>query len=99
LNNLDFGLIEFIASLHNFEKNNEDSLKILTQYKNNQSEYISRVRKQIEIQKTLLSGELSRKFSLNDHAWDSDQMKRKSKSVHIKKTGFILIQFGKLNSV
>ncbi|RIW15792.1 potassium transporter [Algoriphagus lacus] len=58
-----------------FRKYDEDSLKILAQYKNNQSEYISRVRKQIEIQETLLSGELSRKFSLNDHAWDSDQMK------------------------
>lgn len=58
-----------------FRKYDEDSLKILAQYKNNQSEYISRVRKQIEIQETLLSGEMSRKFSLNDHAWDSDQMK------------------------
>lgn len=27
------------------------------------------------MQETLLSGELSKKFSLNDHAWDSEQMK------------------------
>jgi CPA2 family monovalent cation:H+ antiporter-2 len=58
-----------------FRKYDEDSLKILAQYKNNQAEYISKVRKQIEIQETLLSGELSKKFSLNDHAWDSEQMK------------------------
>jgi monovalent cation:H+ antiporter-2, CPA2 family len=58
-----------------FRKYDEEALKTLSQYKNNQAEYISKVRKQIETQEMLLSGELSKKFSLNDHAWDSDLMK------------------------
>lgn len=58
-----------------FRKYDEDSLKILVKYRSNQAEYISKIRKEIEIQETLLSGELSRKFSMNDHAWDSDQLK------------------------
>ncbi|OOG74817.1 monovalent cation:proton antiporter-2 (CPA2) family protein [Algoriphagus sp. A40] len=58
-----------------FRKYDEDSLKILVKYRSNQAEYISKIRKQIEIQETLLSGELSRKFSMNDHVWDSDQLK------------------------
>ncbi|SEF63477.1 monovalent cation:proton antiporter-2 (CPA2) family protein [Algoriphagus boritolerans] len=58
-----------------FRKYDEDSLKVLVNYRSNQAEYISKVRKQIEIQEALLSGELSRKFSMNDQAWDSDQLK------------------------
>jgi CPA2 family monovalent cation:H+ antiporter-2 len=58
-----------------FRKYDEEALKTLSQYKNNQAEYISKVRKQIETQEMLLSGELSRKFSLNDHAWDSEPLK------------------------
>ncbi|WP_026951581.1 monovalent cation:proton antiporter-2 (CPA2) family protein [Algoriphagus mannitolivorans] len=58
-----------------FKKYDEDALKVLVQYKNNQNEYISKIKKQIEQQESMISGELSRKFSLNDHAWDSEQMK------------------------
>lgn len=58
-----------------FRDYDEQALKVLVQFKNNRKEYISKVRKQIEMQESLLSGELSRKFSLNDHAWDSEQMK------------------------
>ncbi len=58
-----------------FRKYDEDSLKILVKYRGNQAEYISKVKKQIEIQEALLSGELSRKFSMNDQAWDSEQLK------------------------
>lgn len=61
-----------------FRKYDEDSLKILVKYRGNQAEYISKVRKQIEIQEALLSGELSRKFSMNDSAWDSEQLKDES---------------------
>lgn len=61
-----------------FRKYDEESLKILVKYRSNQAEYISKVRKQIEIQETLLSGELSRKFSMNDHAWDSDLLKEQA---------------------
>lgn len=59
-----------------FRDYDEKALKVLVQYKNNRQEYISKVRKQIELQESLLSGELSKKFSLNDHAWDSEQMKK-----------------------
>ncbi|MCZ8156481.1 MAG: hypothetical protein O9264_10210, partial [Leptospira sp.] len=58
-----------------FRDYDEKALSVLVQFKNNKQEYISKVRKQIEMQETLLSGELSKKFSLNDHAWDSEQMK------------------------
>jgi len=58
-----------------FRSYDEEALKVLVKYKNNQNEYISKVKTYIEMQESLLSGELSKKFSLNDHAWDSEQMK------------------------
>ncbi|HCB47474.1 MAG TPA: potassium transporter, partial [Algoriphagus sp.] len=60
-----------------FRKYDEDALKVLFQYKNDREEYISKVKKQIEQQELLLSGELSKKFSLNDQAWDSEPMKNR----------------------
>ncbi|MFN3996525.1 monovalent cation:proton antiporter-2 (CPA2) family protein [Algoriphagus sp.] len=62
---------------HQFREYDEQALKVLVNFKDNKNEYISKVRKEIEIQEAMLSGELSKKFSLNDHAWDSDQMKDK----------------------
>ncbi len=62
---------------HQFREYDEQALKVLVNYKNNKKEYISKVKKEIEIQEAMLGGELSKKFSLNDHAWDSDQMKDK----------------------
>lgn len=62
-----------------FKAYDEEALKVLVQYKGNQDEYISKVKKQIEMQESLLSGELMRKFSMNDHAWDSDVMKEPHK--------------------
>jgi len=38
--------------------------------------YISAARKQIEIQEELLNNDFAQKPSFNDHAWDSDEMKR-----------------------
>jgi CPA2 family monovalent cation:H+ antiporter-2 len=61
-----------------FRKYDEESLKVLVKYRSNETEYISKIRKQIEIQEALLSGELSRKFSMNDSAWDSDQLKEEN---------------------
>lgn len=58
-----------------FRNYDDEALKVLVNYKHNQDEYISKVKTYIEMQESLLSGELSRKFSLNDHAWDSEQMK------------------------
>lgn len=58
-----------------FREYDEKALQVLVQFKNNRKEYVSKVRKQIEMQESLLSGELSKKFSMNDHAWDSEQMK------------------------
>lgn len=62
-----------------FREYDESALKILVNYKNDRKEYISKVKKQIESQEALLSGELARKFSLNDHAWDSEGIKEKLK--------------------
>lgn len=58
-----------------FHDYDEASLKVLIKYKNNQDEYISKARQQIEMQEALLSGEMMRKFAVNDHAWDSDAIK------------------------
>lgn len=57
----------------------EEALKVLVKFKGDKDEYISKVKKQIELQETLLSGELMRKFSMNDHAWDTDAMKKEPK--------------------
>lgn len=62
-----------------FKEYDEEALKVLVEYKGNQDEYISKVKKQIEMQESLLSGELMRKFSMNDHAWDSELMKEAQK--------------------
>jgi CPA2 family monovalent cation:H+ antiporter-2 len=60
-----------------FIKYDEDALKELVKFKNDKKEYISEVRRQIEMQEQLLSSELNRKFTLNDHAWDAEIMKGK----------------------
>lgn len=62
---------------HQFREYDEQALRVLVNYKNNKKEYLSKVKKEIEIQEAMLGGELSKKFSLNDHAWDSEQMKDK----------------------
>ncbi len=62
-----------------FHDYDEAALKVLINYKNNQDEYISKNRQQIEMQESLLSGELMRKFSVNDHTWDSDGIKEAEK--------------------
>ncbi|UZD23084.1 monovalent cation:proton antiporter-2 (CPA2) family protein [Algoriphagus halophytocola] len=58
-----------------FHDYDEEALKVLVKFKNNQNEYITKSKQQIEMQESLLSGELMRKFSVNDHAWDSDGIK------------------------
>jgi len=58
-----------------FKKYDEESLKILVNFKNDQKEYLSTAKQHIEQQESILSGELSKKFSLNDYAWDSEQLK------------------------
>jgi len=58
-----------------FREYDESALKIFAKYKNDEKKYISVVKLQIEQQEALLSGELTRKFSLNDQAWDSENMK------------------------
>lgn len=60
----------------NFSLYDEASLKDLSVYKNNQKEYISEVRKQIEIQEALLNADNKKNFSVNDHAWDSELLKQ-----------------------
>ncbi|EPR71568.1 monovalent cation:proton antiporter-2 (CPA2) family protein [Cyclobacterium qasimii] len=58
-----------------FIKYDEDSLVELAKVKNDKKAFISTVRKSIEMQENLLSFELNKRFSLNDHAWDSDTIK------------------------
>ncbi len=61
----------------NFIKYDEAALKELVKVKHDQKEYISSVRRTIEMQEALLSSELNRQFTLNDQAWDSEVMKGK----------------------
>lgn len=63
-----------------FHDYDEEALEVLVNYKNNRDEYISKNKQQIELQESLLSGELMRKFSVNDHTWDSDGIKEVEKS-------------------
>lgn len=63
-----------------FKKYDEESLKILVNFKNDQKEYLSTAKRHIEQQESILSGELSKKFSLNDNAWDSEQLKSENSS-------------------
>ena len=63
-----------------FRDYDESALKVLVNFKDNKDEYISKSRQQIEMQESLLNGELMRKFSVNDHTWDSDSIKDAAKS-------------------
>lgn len=63
-----------------FRDYDEGALKVLVNFKDNKDEYISKSRQQIEMQESLLNGELMRKFSVNDHTWDSDSIKDAAKS-------------------
>jgi CPA2 family monovalent cation:H+ antiporter-2 len=58
-----------------FRDYDEGALKVLVNFKDNRDEYITKSRQQIEMQESLLNGELMRKFSVNDHTWDSDSIK------------------------
>ncbi len=58
-----------------FRAYDEEALKVLVKVRDNEDEYISSARREIELQESLVAGELMRKFSVNDHAWDSDPMK------------------------
>ncbi|SFU12117.1 Kef-type potassium/proton antiporter, CPA2 family [Algoriphagus locisalis] len=63
-----------------FRDYDEDALKVLMSLKDNKEAYVSKIRQQIEMQESLLNGELMRKFSVNDHTWDSDSIKEAEKT-------------------
>jgi CPA2 family monovalent cation:H+ antiporter-2 len=58
-----------------FFKYDEDALKDLAKVKHQSKEYISLTRLNIAMQEKLLSAEVGKNFSLNDHAWDSESIK------------------------
>ncbi len=62
---------------HQFMQYDEAGLHELVKVKHDQQTYISTVRQHIQMQEELLLAELNRKFTLNDHAWDSEVMKEK----------------------
>ena len=63
-----------------FKDYDEASLNVLVKFKNNKDEYISKTKQQIEMQERMLSGELMRKFSVNDQTWDSEVLKKAAKN-------------------
>ena len=58
-----------------FLKYDEDAMQHLSTFRNNQTDYIKNVRKQIQIQEELLTKDLSMSHTQNDHAWDSEFMR------------------------
>ncbi|MDN3689952.1 monovalent cation:proton antiporter-2 (CPA2) family protein [Cyclobacterium jeungdonense] len=59
----------------NFINYDEEALKELIKVKDDKKAYISTIRRTISMQEELLSSELHRRFSLNDHAWDASVIK------------------------
>jgi CPA2 family monovalent cation:H+ antiporter-2 len=60
----------------NFIKYDEDSLEELVKVKHDKKTLISTMKKSIEMQENLVSFELNRRFSVNDHAWDSETQRK-----------------------
>jgi CPA2 family monovalent cation:H+ antiporter-2 len=82
LKKLGFRAYTVLRLGQSFREYDESALKILAKYKNDEKKYISVGKLQIEQQEALLSGELAKKFSLNDHAWDSENMKEALNKKH-----------------
>lgn len=59
-----------------FMKYDEESMKELYKLKHDEKLYISATRQQIEMQEDLLKNDLKQKPNLDDHAWDSDELKK-----------------------
>lgn len=59
-----------------FMKYDEESMKELSKVKHDQNLYISATRRQIEMQEDLLKSDLKQKPNLDDHAWDSEELKK-----------------------
>jgi monovalent cation:H+ antiporter-2, CPA2 family len=59
-----------------FMKYDEESMKELYKLKHDENLYISATRHQIEMQEDLLRNDLKQKPNLDDHAWDSDELKK-----------------------
>ncbi|MEI6608599.1 MAG: monovalent cation:proton antiporter-2 (CPA2) family protein [Deltaproteobacteria bacterium] len=58
----------------NFIKYDEAAMHELAQHRHNQDTYIFNTREQIQLQEQLLTSDREVNPTLNDHAWDSDQM-------------------------
>lgn len=59
-----------------FRKYDESSMHELYKLKHDEGMYISETRKQIEMQEDLLRNDLRQKPNLDDHAWDSEELKK-----------------------
>lgn len=59
-----------------FMKYDEESMKELYKVKHDENLYISATRQQIEMQEDLLKNDLKQKPNLDDHAWDSEELKK-----------------------
>jgi CPA2 family monovalent cation:H+ antiporter-2 len=63
-------------SAQNFIAYDEAAMRQLYKLRHDQSQYVSEARKQIEMQEELLNNDFVKSPSMNDHAWDSDEMKQ-----------------------
>ncbi len=59
-----------------FIKYDEAALENLAKYRHKMNEYILNVREQMEMQEKLLSEDLHTNLSAEDHAWDSEMMRK-----------------------
>ncbi len=59
-----------------FLKYDEQAMHILSKVKHDENKYISTSRIQMQLQEDILSNDVSHKPNLDDHAWDSDELKK-----------------------
>lgn len=62
-----------------FMKYDEASMNMLYKLKHDERMYISETRRQIKMQEDLLENDLNQKPNLDDHAWDSEELKKGAK--------------------
>ena len=66
----------------NFIEYDEAAMQELYKLTHDQNLYISATRKQIEMQEELLKNDFLQTPDMNDHAWDSDEMKQAVKTIN-----------------
>jgi monovalent cation:H+ antiporter-2, CPA2 family len=81
LKNLGHRSFTALRQGQNFLKYDEFALRKLAKHHKDQAQYVSRAKEEIELQELLLSSELKNTPNLNDHAWDSEQLRENAEKI------------------